>query len=395
MACIVLKTGREQSLRRHHPWVFSGAVRRVEDAPRPGETVPILTAEGQWLATGAYSPNSQISARVWSFDPKQEVTTEFVAERLRRAMELRSPLTKSDEVAAYRLVYSESDGLPGIIVDRYADFLVCQFLTAGAEFWKRRIVEILRQLVPCQGIYERSDAAVRELEGLEPAAGVLTGEEPPDLLEVREGPARFWVDVKHGQKTGFYLDQRDNRMLLAECTEGADVLNCFAYTGAFGVWALLGGAARVVNLDSSQSALQLAEKNAALNGFGEPQVSSLEDDVFRALRKFRDARISFDQIVLDPPKFAQAQSQLAGACRGYKDINLLALKLLRPGGMLFTFSCSGLVTPDLFQKIVAGAALDSGRHVQIVQWLSQSLDHPVALNFPEAHYLKGLAVRVH
>ena len=393
MACIVLKTGREQSLRRHHPWVFSGAVRRVEDAPRSGETVHIFAAEGEWLATGSYSPASQIPARVWTFDREEKVTPEFVAERLEQAMALRRPLAESDEITAYRLVYSESDGLPGVIVDRYADFLVCQFLTAGAESWKHRVVAMLRRLVPCRGIYERSDADVRGLEGLEPTVGVLAGDEPPDLVEIREGPARFWVDLKHGQKTGFYLDQRDNRMLLAECAEGAHVLNAFAYTGAFGVWALLGGASRVVNLDSSRSALQLAEKNASLNGFGEPQVSSQEDDVFRALRKFRDARISFDVIVLDPPKFAHAQSHLVRACRGYKDINLLALKLLRPGGTLFTVSCSGIVTPDLVQKIVAGAALDSGRRAQIVQWLSQSLDHPVALNFPEAHYLKGLAVR--
>ena len=366
----------------------------MEDAPRSGETVHIFAAEGDWVATGAYSPASEIPVRVWTFDREEKITPEFFTRRLERAIALRQSLADSGEVNAYRLVFSESDGLPGVIVDRYADFLVCQFLTAGAEFWKRHIVSLLRKLVPCRGVYERSDVAVRSKEGLPPAVGPLAGETPPDLVEIQEGPARFRVDIKGGQKTGFYLDQRDNRMLVAECVEGAEVLNCFAYTGAFAVWSMLGGARRVANVDTSQSALGLARENAELNGFSESQVDNIVGDVFRGLRQFRDARLSFDVIVLDPPKFAEAQAQLTNACRGYKDINLLALKLLRPGGMLFTFSCSGHVTPDLFQKIVAGAALDSGRDAQIVQWLSQSSDHPVALNFPEGHYLKGLAVRV-
>ncbi len=402
MPSVSLKPGREKSVLRRHPWIFSGAIENVEGDPRSGETVEVRAADGAPLASGAYSPRSQISVRVWTFDPTEPVTAAFFRARLTRAFaarqslisNLQSPLSSPVTSHASRLVNAESDGLPGLVVDRYAEYLVCQFLTAGAEHWKREIVTLLADLLPCAGIYERSDVDVREKEGLSPISGVLAGSPPPDLVEIDEHACRFAVDVRHGHKTGFYLDQRENRALAAEYADGRETLNGFAYTGGFGVWALKGGAANVVNLEASAAALDLAGHNLALNGLDASKVENIAGDVFKVLRQYRDARRQFDLIILDPPKFAESRSQVERAARGYKDINLLAFKLLGPGGLLFTFSCSGLITPGLFQKIVAGAALDAGRDAQILQRLTQAPDHPVALNFPEGEYLKGLVCRV-
>jgi 23S rRNA (cytosine1962-C5)-methyltransferase len=396
MISVTLKAGREKSLLRRHPWVFSGAIARVEGSPGPGETVEVHAADGTPLAVGAYSPQSQISVRAWSFDPTESVSPAFFRTRLKRALAARA-----DCPSACRLVNAESDGLPGLVVDRYGDYLVCQFLSAGAERWKGDLTAALQELAPCRGIYERSDVDVREKEGLTPATGVLMGEPPPELVPISEGDCRFWVDVRHGHKTGFYLDQRENRMLVGRSAQGREVLNCFAYTGGFGVWALKGGAAGVVNVESAGAALDLARRNVELNDLDASLVEHIEGDVFNVLRRYRDARRQFDLIVLDPPKFADSRNQIEGATRGYKDINLLAFKLLRPGGLLFTFSCSGVITSDLFQKIVAGAALDAevragaeGMQAGIVRRLTQAPDHPVALNFPEGEYLKGLVCQV-
>jgi 23S rRNA (cytosine1962-C5)-methyltransferase len=394
MKTIVLKRGREKSLMRRHPWIFSGAIARVEGKPRQGETVDILAAEGAVLARGSYSPASQITVRVWTFDPQEEVTPEFFHGRLERAIDSRRALLADEGPHGVRLVNAESDGLPGIIVDLYADFIVGQFLTAGAEYWKGAVVEALSRLASVSGIYERSDADVREKEDLPKLAGVLAGAEPPDLVEIREGPCRYLVDVKRGHKTGFYLDQRENRRMMEEFAPGADALNCFSYTGGFGIAALHAGAARVTNVDSSASALELARKNAELNGLDASSLENVEADAFTIMRRWRDAGRLFDLIVLDPPKFAQSQSQLMRAGRAYKDINLLAFKLLAPGGTLLTFSCSGLVSAELFQKIVADAALDAGREAQIVRRLAQAGDHPTLLSFPEGAYLKGLICKV-
>ena len=425
MPAVILKPGREKSIQRRHPWIFSGAIEKVEGDPGSGETVEVRSAGGMPLALGAYSPHSQIAVRVWTFDPTESVSPAFLRARLTRALDARSTLgpdvrsTGPEDLppatfhpvravaqhpgppgrdglplTAYRLVNAESDGLPGLVVDRYGEYLVCQFLSAGAEYWKREIITLLAGLLPFAGIYERSDVDVREKEGLSSATGVLAGSPPPDLVEIDEYGCRFAVDVRRGHKTGFYLDQRDNRALVREYAEGREVLNCFAYTGAFGVWALKGGAVEVTNVESSAAALDLARRNVELNGLDASRVENVAGDVFHVLRQYRDARRQFDLIVLDPPKFAESRSQIETASRGYKDINLLAFKLLRPGGVLFTFSCSGLITPDLFQKIVAGAALDAGRDVQIVRRLTQAPDHPVALNFPEGAYLKGLVCRV-
>lgn len=394
MPTLQLKPGREKSVLRRHPWIFSGSVERLEGEALSGETVVICSADGTRLALGAFSPQSQIAARVWSFDPGVAVDAAFFRARLRLALQLRQQVASLRAGTACRLVNAEADGLPGVIVDRYGEFLVCQFLSAGAELHRDELVRALSELHPCKGIYERSEASVRGKEGLEARAGLLWGEEPPELIEVSEGESRFLVDVRHGHKTGFYLDQRDNRRLLLQYAQGREVLNCFAYTGAFAVWALQGGAARVTEVEESEAALALGRRHLALNSLETADHEQIEGDVFKVLRQFRDSRRSFDLIVLDPPKFAESQHQLERACRGYKDINLLAFKLLRPGGVLFTFSCSGQVGLDLFQKVVADAALDAGREAQILQRLGQAPDHPVSLAFPEAGYLKGLVCRV-
>ena len=394
MKAIVLKRGREKSLIRRHPWIFSGAIARVEGHPERGETVAVLAAEGALIARGAYSPQSQIAVRIWTFDPQDEVSPIFIGERLERAIESRCAARAEDGPVGLRLINAESDGLPGIIVDRYGDFLVVQFLSAGAEYWKGPIVETLSRCAPVAGIYERSDVDVRGKEGLPRFAGVLAGREPPDLIEIREGSCRFLVDVKRGHKTGFYLDQRENRGMIAEFSRAAEVLNCFSYTGAFGIAALKAGAAHVTNVDSSASALDLVQRNAQLNALDALTLENVEGDAFAVLRGWRAAGRQFDVVILDPPKFAESQRQLARASRGYKDINLLAFRLLKPGGILFTFSCSGLMVPELFQKIVADAALDAGCEAQIIRRLSQASDHPTLLSFPEGSYLKGLICRV-
>ena len=391
---IILKPEREKSLLRRHPWIFSGAIAKAEENLKIGETVDVFSVSGDWLARGVYSPHSQIRIRIWTFDPAEEINPAFFGNRLQRAFHLREQLFADRSATAYRIVNSESDGLPGLIVDRYGDFLVCQFLSAGVEFWKAEIVMQLQQLIPCTGIYERSDLEIRNKEGLKPIKGVLWGEAPPELIEISEGELRFLVDVQNGHKTGFYLDQRENRMAITEFSKDKNVLNCFAYTGGFGLWALHGGAEHVINIESSAALLELAQKNIKLNEFNSDKIENIEGDVFQLLRQFRNEGRKFELIILDPPKFAESASQVQKASRGYKDINLLAFKLLKPDGVLFTFSCSGHISPELFQKIVADAALDAGRDAQVIRYLSQAADHPIALNFPEGRYLKGLVCRV-
>jgi 23S rRNA (cytosine1962-C5)-methyltransferase len=391
---IILKPKRENSVKRHHPWIFSGAVKKVEGTPENGATVEIFSTDGQWLATGAYSPQSQILVRTWSFLQGETIDSEFFHNRLKKALAFRQQLFHATPTNAYRLINAESDGLPGLIVDRYADYAVCQFLSAGAEFWKPTIIQFLMELLPLKGIYDRSDEDVRLKEGLQPQKGVLMGEMPPDLIEIQENSLRFWVDVKQGHKTGFYLDQRDNRAYLDHFATAKDVLNCFSYTGGFGIAALKGGVKSLINIDSSANALQLARQNIMLNGLDTNRSEQMTGDVFQILRRFRDEGRQFDLIILDPPKFAGSVNQVDKAARGYKDINWLAFRILRPEGILFTFSCSAHIKPPLFQKIVADAAVDAGRDARIIQFLSQAPDHPIALNFPEGHYLKGLLCQV-
>jgi len=390
MKHVIVKPGREKSLLRYHPWVFSGALQEPANAIHAGETVRVVDASGKSLALGAWSPHSQIRVRLWSTDPNDTIDGGFFSKRLSEAGQRRRQMFGRD-TSAYRLVNAESDGLPGLIVDRYAGFLVCQFLSAGAEAWKKEITGLLQEQFSPQGIYERSDVEVREKEGLAQVSGLLAGNEPPEYIEVSQDDIRLLVDVRKGHKTGLYLDQSGNGRLLKSLVQDREVLNCFAYTGAFTMAALQGGAGRVVNVEASAEALSLLERNCNLNEVDQAQVENIEGDVFTVLRKFRDHGRSFDMIILDPPKFVSNARQLQRGSRGYKDINLLAFKLLRPGGLLMTFSCSGHVSADLFQKIVADAALDAGRNVRIEYFLSQAPDHPVALNFPEGRYLKGLS----
>ena len=402
---IILKTGREKSLLRRHPWIFSGAVQRVDDpSAASGATVELLSFNGDFLARAAYSPTSQIRARAWTFED-EPVNAEFFRRKIRAAINTRQRSNVERQSNAIRLIHAESDGLPGLIVDRYGDVLVLQSLTAGAEFWKETFANILVEETGIETIYERSDADVRELEGLQPIVGPLRGT-PPNQIIITEHALRYTVNLASGHKTGFYLDQRANRLRVRELAQDCDVLDCFCYTGGFSVNALAGGAKSVLSVDSSADALNLCRENVALNNLpvtlrhgspkahrnfaGQARHASLEGDVFHLLRKFRDEGRSFDMIVLDPPKFAPTSAQVEKAARAYKDINLLAFKLLRVGGMLVTFSCSSGVDAALFQKIVAGAALDAGAQAQIIEHLSQGADHPVALNFPEGAYLKGL-----
>jgi 23S rRNA (cytosine1962-C5)-methyltransferase len=391
---LILRPGRDRSVLQRHPWVYASAIDSIGGKPQAGDTVYIRNSSGEPLALAAYSPVSQIRARIWTWDTEAAIDRDFLAQRLQQAIDLRAQVIPAGATTAMRLVHGESDGLPGLIVDRYNDTLVLQVLTAGMEAKKALLVELLQDLTGCKQIIERSDVDVRELEGLEPTKGLLAGEPINEPLVIEENRLKFRVDLEGGQKTGFFVDQRDNRQLLRQMVQGKSVLNSFCYTGAFSVYAFAGGARSVLSMDSSEPAMSEVQKNLQLNGFGDRDSELMTADVFTALRKFRDSRRSFDVIILDPPKFAPTSAQAEKAARGYKDINLLAFKLLNPGGMLFTFSCSGGVSRDLFQKIVAGAALDAGVDARIVAQLSQAGDHPIALNFPEGQYLKGLVCKI-
>jgi 23S rRNA (cytosine1962-C5)-methyltransferase len=390
---VIVSTKAQKSLARRHPWIFSGAILKAGPA-EAGATVTVRAEDGRFLAWGAYSPHSQIRVRIWSFDQDEAIDAAFFQARIQAALRARQGLPLLSPCTALRLINAESDGLPGLIVDRYGDFLVGQFLTAGVHYWKETIVQQLQTSLAVKGIYERSDVDVRAKEGLPMDSGLLWGQMPPDLVEVQWGALRLLADVIHGHKTGLYLDQRENQSLAAVFAKGADVLNCFSYTGGFGLWALRGGARQVTQIDASAEVLALSRENAALNHFEAAPLEHVTGNVFELLRAYRDRRRQFDLIILDPPKFVASASQMDKGCRGYKDINLLAFKLLRLGGVLMTFSCSGLVAPPLFQKIVADAAIDAGRPARLIGQLAQGADHPVALNFPEGHYLKGLICSV-
>jgi 23S rRNA (cytosine1962-C5)-methyltransferase len=390
---LILKPGREKSLLRRHPWIFSGAVARLDGNPASGATVDLLASNGQFLARAAYSPISQIRARAWTFDPSEQVDGNYFRRRIHASLLMRRSLHLEDQSNALRLINAESDGLPGLIVDQYADTLVLQSLTTGSEYWKDELADLLLDLTGHPTIYERSDADVRELEGLSPKVGLLRGAISRAIDTIEEGGLKFKVNIEAGHKTGFYLDQRINRMHVRALASGLDVLDCFCYTGGFTVNALAGEAKSVLSVDASADSLALCRENVGLNALPFDRHQTLEGDVFQLLRKFRDEAKSFDMIILDPPKFAPTAVQAEKAARGYKDINLLAFKLLRPGGLLVTFSCSGGVDAALFQKIVASAVLDAGVEAQILEHLAQAPDHPVALNFPEGAYLKGLICR--
>jgi 23S rRNA (cytosine1962-C5)-methyltransferase len=403
MKTIRLHPGRERSLLRRHPWIFDSAI--AKGGGDPGETVRVETHDGKFLAWAAFSPQSRIRARAWSFNEAQRIDAAFFAAACARAIGVRSRFEiRSDGV---RLVHGESDGLPGLVVDRYADTLVAQFTSAGSERWKDVIVDALLRETGLARLYERSDASVRTLEGLAPATGWLRGagvggaEAPPTELEIREHDWRLGVDIAEGHKTGFYLDQRDNRKRFADCVQRLRlrrVLNCFCYTGGFTVAALAGMRAagvddgEVVSIDSSAPALARARSNVALNRLDAARARVVDADVNASLRAFLRDGVRFDAIVLDPPKFAPTVSHAERAARAYKDINRLALQLLEPGGVLFTFSCSGGISAELFHKIVASAGADAGVDGYILETMGAAPDHPMTLEFPEGEYLKGLVV---
>jgi 23S rRNA (cytosine1962-C5)-methyltransferase len=388
---LILKPGREKSLKRRHPWVFSGAVARIDGQPALGEAVEIRSASGEFLAVAAYSPQSQIVARVWDWR-ERAIDGAFVRERVVFAVNERRAFEYEAVTDAVRLVHGESDGMPGVIADRYAEVVVLQLLSAGADRWRQEIADALLEASGAKRVWERSDAEVRALEGLAPAVGPLRGAREPALITIRENGLEFDVDLEHGHKTGFYLDQRENRQRVRQLAAGRDVLDGFCYTGGFALNALHGGARSVIAIDSSAQALALARGNAERNRL--PGADWIEGDVFQLLRACRDEGRRFDLVVLDPPKFAPTAAHAEKASRAYKDINLLAFKLLRPGGVLVTFSCSGGISAELFQKIVAGAALDAGADARIVERLGPGPDHPIALHFPEGDYLKGLVCRI-
>ena len=389
---MIINAGRDKSLLRRHPWIFSGAVKSVDGGTVSGDVVRVQSDDGRFLAAAAYSEKSQIIARVLSFDEHEVIDAAFYRRQIKTAVARRSPLTATTN--AMRLIHGESDGLPGLVADRYGDVIVLQLLTAGIDPQRELLATLLMEETAATTIYERSDADVRELEGLPVRNGLIAGQPLPDETVIKENGMTIVVDIAQGHKTGFYLDQRDSRVLTTSLAANADVLNCFCYTGTMSVAALAGGAKSVLSIDSSAPSLEMAAHNLQRNGHDTTRAEWLDADVFQALRKLRDQAKSFDLIILDPPKFAPTAHHAEKAARAYKDINLLALKLLRPGGYLMTFSCSGGINADLFQKIVAGAALDAHVDAQIIKRLGAGADHPVALNFPEGDYLKGLLLRV-
>ncbi|WP_343668842.1 class I SAM-dependent rRNA methyltransferase [Paraburkholderia heleia] len=403
MNIVTLKPSKEKSLLRRHPWVYANAIDRVEGKPAPGATVIVRSADGRFLGRAAYSPHSQIRARVWSFDENEPIDHAFFKRRVQRAVADRRAMVSN--TGAVRLIFGEADGLPGLIVDYYVEDggdaaksgrgqLVCQFMAAGVEAWKEAIVAALTSATGCPNVYERSDVSIREKEGLEQITGLLAGDEPPATIVTSENGVRYHVDVRNGHKTGFYVDQRDNRALVQTYAREREVLNCFCYTGGFSLAAMKGGAKRVVSIDSSGEALATAQRNVEANGFDPARAAWLDADAFKTLRRLYDEGERFDLVVLDPPKFAASREHVDRAARAYKDINLTGFRLLRPGGLLFTYSCSGAIDPALFQKIVAGAAADARVDARILKRLGAGVDHPLLTAFPEGEYLKGLLLQI-
>ncbi len=389
-----LKPGREKAALNRHPWIFGGAIDRIEGQVEDGDIVTVRDARGTFVGRGYLNRRSQIVVRLLTWDEGEPIDSPFWARRIVAAVSHRQSLAADPTTTAYRLIHAEADLLPGLTVDRYNDYLVVQCLTLGIARRQQEILAALLQAMSPAGIYERSDVDVREREGLPPATGTWWGAEPPPEIEILENGHRFLVDLKTGQKTGFYLDQRANRQALARYAAGKEMLDAFSYSGAFSVYAAAAGAGSIESLDGSADALALARRNLAQNGLARPSDTCVQGDVFQVLRGYRDRRRTFDLIVLDPPRFAPTRQHVPHAARAYKDINLLAIKLLRPGGTLFTFSCSGGVDAALFQKMVFGASIDARRDVQILESLAQGPDHPVLLSFPESAYLKGLVCRV-
>lgn len=391
---VILNEGREKSLLRHHPWIFSKAIQKADESLQMGQTVEVVNQAGEFLCYGLYSPNSQIRVRALSFDENVKITNDLVASRVKDAISLRKNVFARGNDGV-RLISSEGDLLPGLIADKYNEFIVISISSCGMERYKNIICQTLKEIFPECSIYERSDTKSRAKEGLPVRKGVVIGSEPDDTIYVlEEGQVYIPVDIKNGHKTGAYLDQRLSRIKAGSLSKGASVLNCFSYTGGFGLWALKGGAKRIENVDVSEHALNAAKTGVAFNHLDPGRCKFLKKDVFAYLREQVEKGAKYDLVILDPPKFAESAANLKKACRGYQDINRLGLKLVAKGGHLLTFSCSGLVDPALFQKIVADAAIDAGVDGRVLGTLRQDEDHVVSLPCPETFYLKGLDIAV-
>jgi 23S rRNA (cytosine1962-C5)-methyltransferase len=394
MVDVILKKGKEKAALQRHPWIFSGALDQVKGSPVNGEVVKVLAADKSFLAYGYYNEKSRVAVRMLEWDESKTIDRDWYQQKIRTAIASRAHVLRNDDTNTCRLVFSEADFLPGLIVDRYADFLSLQILSAGIETAKAEIISILREELNPTGIFDKSDATARTHEDLEINNGLLWGENPPEFLEVKENGILYHINIAGGQKSGFYCDQRDNRQILAAYTAGKSVLDCFSYSGGFSLNSLKNGASHVTSVDSSALALETLQQNIGLNNFEVERNTVIQSDVNKQLRAFKEEGKKFDIIVLDPPKYAPSRSALDRAARAYKDLNRLGMGLLESGGLLATFSCSGAVDIETFKQIIAWAALDAGKEVQIVKQFSQPEDHPVRISFPEGEYLKGLLIRV-
>jgi len=394
MIDVVLKKGKEKAVHQKHPWIFSGAIDKVKGNPLNGEVIRVLAADQSFLGYGYYNGQSRVAVRLLEWEEDNIIDKAWYELRLKNAIASRAHLLSDLETNTCRLVFSEADYLPGLIVDKYADYLSLQILSAGMENVKAELIEILIAELNPIGIFDKSDANARTHENLEVSQGLLWGETPPEFIEVKENGVRYHINIADGQKSGFYCDQRDNREILAAYTKDKEVLDCFCYSGGFTLNSLKHGAKHLTSVDSSALAIETLKHNLGLNGFMEHQQTSIQSDVNKQLRTFKEEGKLFDVIVLDPPKYAPSRSALDRAARAYKDLNRLGMLLLKKGGILATYSCSGAVDLETFKQIIAWAALDAGREVQIIKQFHQPEDHPVRISFPEGEYLKGLLLRV-
>lgn len=394
MDSVRLKKGKEKAVRQLHPWIFSGAIDHIEGKPKNGDIISVTDSYTNFLAYGFFNDQSRVAVRLLEWDKETEINESWWRNKIRNAVKLRTDL-HTDQTNTYRVIFSEADYLPGLIVDRYADFLSVQILTSGAERIKDTLLDELQALFEPKGIFDRSDSSARAHEGMESSSGgVLLGSEPPEFVSVRENGISYQVNIADGQKSGFYCDQRDNRKWVAEFAKGKKVLDCFSYSGGFSLNAMKNGASEVISVDSSALALETLKKNIEANNFQTIPHSQIQSDVNKQLRLFREENEKFDIIILDPPKYAPSRSALTKATRAYKDLNRMAMHLLNEGGLLATFSCSGAVDISMFKQIIAWAALDAGKNVQFIQQFTQPADHPVRSSFPEGEYLKGLLCRI-
>lgn len=393
MIDVILKKGKEKAAMLHHPWIFSGAIDKIKGKPLNGEIVKVCSASAEFLAYAYYNDQSRVALRLMEWEESKTIDKEWYQEKLRNAIASRKHLLNADTNTC-RLVFSEADFLPGLIVDQYADFLSLQILSAGMENVKEEIIALLKEELNPRGIFDKSDAGARKHENLEATQGLLWGETPPEFIEVRENGIAYHINIADGQKSGFYCDQRDNREILAAYSKDKTVLDCFCYSGGFTLNSLKHGAAHVTSVDSSALAIETLAHNLELNGFDTALQFSIQSDVNKQLRVFKEEGKKFDIVVLDPPKYAPSRSALDRAARAYKDLNRLGMLLLEKGGILATYSCSGAVDMETFKQIIAWAALDAGKEVQIIKQFHQPEDHPVRVSFPEGEYLKGLLLRV-